>query len=275
MSSAAPASELGALLDYTGKRAIVSGGGGTGMGAAVVCDLLSLGAEVHVLDLKKPAAPVASYRQTDLRDPDQIDRAVGAIGGPVHALFNCAGLPGPPFSGIDTMVVNIVAARHLALRVVELMGAGGAVASISSAGGMGWEHMLGPVGELLATPDFVSARAWCDAHQDLVGEGYLLSKQAIVIWTLQTALDLAPRGIRVNCTSPGPTDTPMMPSFEQSMGKEFMDRFPRPLGRNASPAEQAHVLVFLNSDAASYVTGANVVADGGFLAGMATGRLAI
>ncbi len=263
------------LLDYEGKRVIVSGGGGAGMGAAAVTDLVELGAEVHVLDLKEPPVEVAGYHRVDLRDPGAIDRAVAAVGGQVDALFNCAGLPGPPFTGVDTMVVNLVAARHLTQLVTEAMPAGGAVVSVSSAGGMGWEHMMGPIEELLATGDFAAARAWCDAHPGLVGEGYLLSKQAIVVWTLHTALDLAARGIRVNCTSPGPTDTPMMPSFEEYMGKEFMDSFPRPLGRSSTPQEQAHLLVFLNSGAASYITGANVVADGGFLAGMVTGRLAL
>jgi enoyl-[acyl-carrier-protein] reductase (NADH) len=53
-----------------------------------------------------------------------------------------------------------------------------------------------------------------------------------------------------------------------------MDRFPKPLwGRNSSAEEQAHVVVFLNSDAASYITGSNLYVDGGFSAGMLTGRL--
>ncbi len=91
---------------------------------------------------------------------------------------------------------------------------------------------------------------------------------------MRAAIEYAPKGIRVNCTSPGPTDTPMMPSFEQAMGKEFMDRFPKPLwGRNSTPEEQAHVLAFLNSDAAAYMTGANVYSDGGFNGGMTTGTI--
>ena len=50
-----------------------------------------------------------------------------------------------------------------------------------------------------------------------------------------------------------------------------MDRFPKPLGgRNSTPEEQGHVVVFLNSDAAGYITGANLYADGGFSAGMLT-----
>ncbi len=260
---------------YEGKRVIVSGGGGAGMGAAVVRDLVELGAEIHVLDLKEPTTQVAGYHQVDLRDPGAIEAAVEAVGGRVDALFNCAGLPGPPHSGLDTMLVNFVAARHLTEQVVPHMEGGGAVVTISSAGGIGWEHMLEVIAELVACEGPTAAREWLEARPELVGEGYLFSKQVIIVWTLHAALDLAPKGIRVNCTSPGPTDTPMMPSFEAYMGKDFMDAFPKPLGRNSTPEEQAHLLVFLNSDAASYITGSNVYADGGFWAGLTTGRLGI
>ena len=84
---------------YEGMRVVVSGGGGAGMGAATVTELANLGAEIHVLDLK---------------DADATAAAVEKIGGTVHALFNCAGLPGPPFSDLDTMILNFVAMRHLA-----------------------------------------------------------------------------------------------------------------------------------------------------------------
>ncbi|MHB8439575.1 MAG: coniferyl-alcohol dehydrogenase [Acidimicrobiales bacterium] len=262
------------LFGYDGKRVIVSGGGGSGMGAAAVRDLLDLGAEVHVFDLKEPEQEVAGFQSVDLREPDAIDAAVEGVGGDIDALFNCAGLPGPPFSGLDTMLVNFVAARHLTGRVAERMPSGGAVCTISSAGAYGWENTMAQVAELISTTDYAAGRAWCEEHPLEVGEGYLLSKQAIIAWTMHAALDLAPKGIRVNSTAPGPTSTPMMPSFEAYMGKDFMDRFPKPLGgRNSTPEEQAHLVVFLNSDAASYITGSNVYADGGFSAGMLTSRL--
>jgi NAD(P)-dependent dehydrogenase (short-subunit alcohol dehydrogenase family) len=262
------------IWSYENKRVLVSGGGGAGMGAATVRDLIELGAEVHVFDLKEPTADVASYRSVDLREPSAIDAAVADLGGRVDALFNCAGLPGPPFSGLDTMLVNFVAARHMTSKVAALMPSGSSVATISSAGGMGWEHMIAAVAPLLETPGYEEAKAWCEQNAELVGEGYLLSKQVIIIWTMRAAIEYAPRGIRVNCTSPGPTDTPMMPSFENYMGKEFMDKFPKPLwGRNSTPEEQAHALIFLNSDAASYVTGSNLYVDGGFHGGMTTGTI--
>jgi NAD(P)-dependent dehydrogenase (short-subunit alcohol dehydrogenase family) len=237
--------------------------------------LRELGAEIHVFDLKEPRVDVASFTKVDLKDPGQIEDAVAKVPGDINCLFNCAGLPGPPHSGLDTMLVNFVAARHLTETVADRMPKGSAVATISSAGGIGWEHMLEIIKELVDTKTPAEAKAWLEQRPDLVGEGYLFSKQVIIVWTLHAALDMAPRGIRVNCTSPGPTDTPMMPSFEEYMGKDFMDSFPKPLGRNSTPEEQAHVLAFLNSDAASYVTGANIYADGGFTAGLTTGRLGI
>jgi len=262
------------VWSYEGKRVLVTGGGGSGMGAAAVRDLVELGAEVHVFDLKEPPVAVASFRTVDLRQPQAMADAVTDLGGPLHGLFNCAGLPGPPFSGVDTMLVNFVAARHMTELVAPLMPEGSAVVTISSAAGYGWEDTLAQVAGLIATSGFAEAKTWCEEHPAEVGEGYLLSKQAIIVWTLHAAIDLAPKGIRVNCSAPGPTATPMMPSFENYMGKDFMDRFPKPLwGRNATAEEQGHVVVFLNSDAANYITGSNLYADGGFSAGMRTGKL--
>ena len=84
------------------------------MGAAVVSELATLGAEIHVLDLKEPPVAVASYQNVDLLLPDATARAIDAIGGSIDALFNCAGLPGSPFSDLDTMLVNFASMRWLA-----------------------------------------------------------------------------------------------------------------------------------------------------------------
>jgi NAD(P)-dependent dehydrogenase (short-subunit alcohol dehydrogenase family) len=265
-------------FDYTGKRVVVTGAA-SGMGEATARGAAQLGAEVHAIDVREPRVDVAGFVATDLRDPAAIDAAVAAItaGGPVHALFNCAGLPGqtdwPP---LDVMAVNFCGLRHLTEAVVATMagnGAGGAVASISSVAGMGWQGAMPVVGELLATPTFEAAVEWCKAHEEQVDEGYAFSKMCIIAYTASRAVDLLSKGIRINCTSPGPTDTAMMPHFERGMGKQFMDDFPRPVGRNATAEEQAWPLLFLNSDAASYVAGANLFVDGGFTGGLFTGTV--
>ena len=85
---------MAAPFSYEGKRVVVSGGGGAGMGAAAVEGLAQLGAEIHVLDLKDPPVEVASHQIVDLRDPDAAAAAIENIGGRIDALFNAAGLPG-------------------------------------------------------------------------------------------------------------------------------------------------------------------------------------
>src|SRR5690349_1152158 len=122
-------------FSYEGKRVVVSGGGGAGMGAAAVEGLAELGAEIHVLDLKEPSIEVASYQSADLRDPDVVAAAIETIGGRIDALFNCAGLSGPPFPDVDVMLVNYAASCHLAALVAPHMPDGGAICSISSIAG--------------------------------------------------------------------------------------------------------------------------------------------
>src|SRR5499426_2023043 len=108
-------------FSYEDKRVVVSGGGGAGMGAATVVGLAEMGAEIHVLDLKEPPIEAASHQVVDLRDPDAAAAAIEQIGGQIDALFNCAGLPGAPFSALDVMLVNFAAARHLTALVAPHM----------------------------------------------------------------------------------------------------------------------------------------------------------
>ena len=63
-------------FSYEGKRVVVTGGGGAGMGAATVTGLAEMGAEIHVLDLKEPPIDVASYQATNLLDPDAAAAAI-------------------------------------------------------------------------------------------------------------------------------------------------------------------------------------------------------
>ena len=264
---------MASVWSYEGMRVVVSGGGGAGMGAATVTELANLGAEIHVIDLKEPPVDVASYQSVDLKDPAAAAAAIDQIGGTVHALFNCAGLPGPPFSDLDTMVVNFVAMRHLAELCADRMTEGGAIASISSTAGSGYLANIAKWMPLVMTEGFDAARQWCEEHPDEIATGYTPSKEAIIVWTHYAALDLAKRNVRVNCISPGPTDTPMMPAFEDFAGADLINKFAEGAGRRSRPEEQAYPLIFLNSRAASYVSGENFVTDGGTLGALMTGRL--
>src|SRR2546427_4372125 len=85
--------------------------------------------------------------------------------------------------------------------------------------------------------------------------------------------DVVANSVRVTCISPGATDTPMMPEFEKTTPPEMIKAFYGPLNRAAQPEEMGWPLVFLNSDAATFITGLNLIIDGGFVAGMMTGAI--
>ena len=241
------------LLGYKGKRVIVTGCF-SGMGEATAKLLLSLGAEVHGLDYKDSALPLASFHNVDLRDPASIDAAVAGIGGKVDALFNCAGLP-QSFPAMDVMKVNFIGLRHLTEQVLPLMGPGGAIVSIASTGGMGWSRRIPTNMEFVTTKGFDSAIAWCDANMDTVKEGYSFSKENVIVWTQFMGAHLIKKGIRINCTLPSPTQTPMMAAFEATSGKDVVAAAAEPMGRYSTPEEQAAGLVLINSDLASIVNG--------------------
>ena len=258
------------LLGYQGKTVVVTGAA-TGMGAATARTLVELGAEVHALDVKSIDAPVKQAIAVDLRDAASIDAAVAKLPGHVDRLFNCAGLPGAPFSALDTTLVNFVGLRALTEAVLPRIPDGGAVASITSVGGMGWQKNLENVKALCATPDFAAGRAWLEANPDK-NNGYLFSKQCIIWYTKTRAVELVARRIRVNCLSPAPTDTPMLPAFHGQVSKDFIEQhFLAPIGRNATPEEMAEPLILLNSDASRFVSGVNLFVDYGYVASVEVG----
>jgi NAD(P)-dependent dehydrogenase (short-subunit alcohol dehydrogenase family) len=256
---------------YEGKRVLVTGCY-SGMGEATARALIDAGAEVHGFDIKHSTVPLTSFSEVDLRDPLAIDQAVDGLGGHLDCLFSCAGLP-PTFPPVEIMKVNFIGSRHLAERVIPTMLNGGAITTIASTAGMGYGNRLPTVLEFIATPDFAAAVAWCEDHLDIVAEGYSFSKEAIIGWTMRCAVPLIKQGIRINCTSPGPTTTAMTPAFDEFVGKEFMAKFPRPIGRDATPEEQALPLLFLNSVDARFITGENINVDGGFVAGVTTDQI--
>jgi NAD(P)-dependent dehydrogenase (short-subunit alcohol dehydrogenase family) len=258
------------ILGYQGRTVVVTGAH-SGMGAAAARTLVELGAEVHALDVRPIEAPVKQALLCDLSKRESIDAAAEKLPGSVDALFHCAGLPGAPFSNLDTTLVNFVGLRHLTELVTPRIPEGGAIASITSVAGMGWPKNVDNVKALVTTQGFDEGKAWLEAHPT-ENNGYLFSKQCIIYWTKLRSVDLVAKRIRINCLSPAPTDTPMLPSFHKQASKEFIDTyFLAPIGRNATPEEMAEPLILLNSDAARFVSGQNLMVDWGYVASVEVG----
>jgi NAD(P)-dependent dehydrogenase (short-subunit alcohol dehydrogenase family) len=249
-----------------GKTALITGGAG-GIGRATALLFASEGAAVSIVDLNQEAgqevareisiaAGRAIFERADVTRPVDcrrvVARTVHEFGG-IHILFNNAGIirraSVVEISEADwdaVMAVNVKSIFLMSREVIPIMARaeGGSIINTAS----GWGLAAGP-----------RAVAYC------------ASKGAVVLLSKAMAIDHGRQKIRVNCICPGDTDTAMLRSEARQLG-EAEDRFlagsaNRPLGRVGTPAEIAQAALYLASDAASFVTGAAVVVDGGGLAG--------
>jgi len=253
---------------YDGKRALVVGGA-TGMGAAVAELVQDAGAEVVVMDFAEVTLPGAKAIHLNLADAASIDRAVDECGGPVHAVFSCAGVAdGTP--GLEK--INFIGHRRLIERMLAggMLPRGSAIGFISSAAGLGWEANLPILKEYLAfdaVSDFDAASQWAIAQGKA---DYYWSKQTVCAYVATQAMPMLKQGIRINAICPGPTDTPLAQA-NKDMWLGFGADYRAEVGiEAATPAEQAYPLVFLCSDAGRAANGIIMVTDSGYFSAGAT-----
>jgi NAD(P)-dependent dehydrogenase (short-subunit alcohol dehydrogenase family) len=251
---------------YDGKRALVVGGA-SGMGAAVAELVQDAGAEVVVMDYAEVTLPGVKAIHVNLAERASIDAAVDECGGPVHALFSCAGVAdGTP--GIER--INFIGHRHLIDRMLaaDMLPPGSAIGFISSAAGFGWQANLDLLQEYLDISDFDEATHWAQEHGKT---DYLWSKLSISAHVAREAFGLLKRGIRINAILPGPTDTPLARDNEETWLGFGADYRSEAGIEPSTPLEQASPLAFLCSDAAKAVTGITMVTDAGYFSSGITG----
>lgn len=250
---------------FDGKVAFVTGAGG-GIGAATAARLSSDGAKVAVVDLSVEAAQATVDRlgggdrllavQADVSRQESVEAAFHAVEmrlGPVDYLVNAAGVRGVG-SVLDTtpevwklnLEVNLqgsfLTCQRFSTAAVNA-GRGGAIVNIASQAGLeGLPNRL----------------------------AYVTTKHAIPGLTRAVAMDLARKGVRVNCIAPGFVETPMtrVQLADEKLRQTISNA--HPIGRWAQPEEMANVISFLLSEEASFITGAILPVDGGVTAGAAS-----
>jgi NAD(P)-dependent dehydrogenase (short-subunit alcohol dehydrogenase family) len=257
-----------ALFDLTGRVAVVTGGLGQ-LGAVYATGLAARGMKVATFDVISGEAPdgvrVLEADVTDRSSLEEATRAVTEEWGVPHLLVNNAGLDSPPDAPAEevgpfetypeasfdaVMDVNVKGA-FLACQVVggAMAHEGrGSIVNVSSIYGL-----LSPVQDLYAF-----RRAQGDTFVKPVA--YSVSKSAILNLTRYLATYWAKDGVRVNTLTLAGVWNDQPPEFVEAYSARV------PMGRMLQAEEALGAVVFLASDASSYVTGANLVVDGGWSA---------
>jgi NAD(P)-dependent dehydrogenase (short-subunit alcohol dehydrogenase family) len=240
------------MRGIAGKVAIVPGGA-TKIGRAVVEGFVAAGAKVMVADIADPGdLPAgAAFLKTDITDDAQVAALVAATTerfGRIDFLVNVActyldnGAASTRSEWLQALDVNIVGSVMLMQAALpELEKNKGAIVNFGSI-----SSRVAQTGRWL----------------------YPVSKAAILQLTRNQAMDLAPRGIRVNAVSPGWTWSNIMDQLTGG-NRVKTDAVAAPfhlLGRTGNPEEVAAAVLFLCSDEASFITGTDIRVDGGYTA---------
>ncbi|MCW5721656.1 MAG: SDR family oxidoreductase [Devosia sp.] len=242
-----------AHFDFSGDVVLVTGASG-GIGQSIALRFAESGAKVAVhYHTNREAAETLAADIGGLTFSADLSTEAGCINlmrqvddtlGPVDVLVNNAGLqPVLPFEAITGDAMAAMMAANVA-------------------GPMALMRALAQAGRPASAVNIASI----EGLQPAAGHAhYSTSKAALLMLTRAAALELGPKGIRVNSISPGLIDAGGLPGrWPEGVGRWLANA---PLGRLGTPEDIADAVLFLASDAASWISGANLVVDGGVLAG--------
>jgi NAD(P)-dependent dehydrogenase (short-subunit alcohol dehydrogenase family) len=245
------------LFELGGRRAVVVGAG-SGIGAASAEGLAAFGADVVCADVDEVSAAATAGRITalggkaeamalDVTGPDEAARAVALLGAP------------------DVLVTT--PAVNVRKRLVELSDEEfDKVVDVNLKGNF---RLFREFGRAMGERGSGSIIAFSSIRAQVVepGQGVYAATKAGVLQMLRVlAAELGPRGVRANAIAPGVVETPLTKPITSVPDWYEAYRAKTALGRWAQPSELVGAVLFLASDAGSYVTGSYLVVDGGWLA---------
>lgn len=246
-----------------GKTIVITGvASGIGQRAAELA--LNMGADVIGVDVQKPDRQLGSFIAADLSDPAGISDLVKHMPNRIDALCNVAGLSGVA-GAVKTLAVNFYGLRALSEALAPRIREGGAVVNVASIAGFGWRANLERAKGLVGESGFPDVAAVCAKYAIGNEICYPVSKEALLLWTFKAAHDplFKAHNIRVNAVSPGPVETPILTQFRAVLGDERVNSDIARVGRAGTAHDIAPAILFLCSDAARWINGANLPVDGG------------
>jgi NAD(P)-dependent dehydrogenase (short-subunit alcohol dehydrogenase family) len=243
-------------------------GAGSGIGRAAAQLFASEGARVAVLDLRREAAEETAAAITDaggsalavaanVADAREVFTAMAEVTktfGQLNVLYNNAGVDS---RGSVAETDEDDWDRCLSVNAKGTFLCSRAAVPLLEASGKGAIVNQGSVAAMVGIPNFAA---------------YCAAKGAVVSLTRNMAVDLAPRGIRVNVICPGTVFTPLMEPMLKARGGGDLEKGLKmtvakyPVGRLGTPEEIAQVALFLSCDDSSFMTGSVIAADGGMTA---------
>lgn len=246
-----------------GKTVVITGVA-SGIGARTAELAAGLGAEVIGVDRNEPRAPLAGFIRGDLSSAAGVAAIAARLPQRLDALCNIAGLSGK-VGAVPTLSVNFYGLRALAEAAAPKIREGGAIVNVASIAGYGWRSNLNRAMSMVDVAGYPDVAKVVADHQVADPEGYPVSKELLLLWTQRAAhLPLfRERGVRVNAVSPGPVETPILGEFRSVFGDARVDSDIGRIGRAGVPADVAPAILFLCSDGARWINGANLPVDGG------------
>ncbi len=246
-----------------GKTILITGVA-SGIGARAAELAGQMGADVIGVDVREPSSGISSFIKGDLSTAAGVEDIVKQLPNRIDALANVAGLSGS--TGIAaTLAVNFYGLRALSETVAPRLREGGAIVNVASIAGYGWRANLERAKTLTAIEGFPDVASLVSEYGLKNEEGYPLSKELLLLWTMRCAHQslFKARGIRVNAVSPGPVETPILKQFRAVLGDARVDSDITRVGRAGTSADIAPAILFLCSDGARWINGANLPVDGG------------
>ncbi len=247
------------------KVALITGGA-SGMGKIAARRFVDEGARVVVVDYSEAAGAAvaeslgdrATFIAADVSSASDCDamvaHAVSTFGG-LHVLYNNAGVfPNDDGGVLDTPESTWERVMEINLKGVWLGCRSGIPAMVESGGG-----------SIVNVASFVALMGAATAQI-----AYTASKGGVLAMTREIAVEWARKGIRANSLCPGPVDTPLLAELMGDPARKARRLVHIPLGRLAQAEEIVNAALFLASDEASYITGSQLVVDGGITAAYVT-----
>ena len=242
--------------DFAGRTAVVTGAGG-GMGLEIARDLVAAGARVAGIDVKERPAVLdaALYAKGDVSDDGFVGQAIArafAATGRLDCLVNAAGVL---LFGQDKSLLEIELATWNRVLAINLTGcmltARHAIPWMQKSGGGAMVHV---------------SSIQCLRGDDRPQDAYQVAKAGIVAMSKSIAIQFAGEKIRSNVILPGPTESPLQARWQADPAMKHRTAAAVPLGRVGTPRDMAAACLFLLSDQAAWITGTELIVDGGLMA---------